>query len=943
MRWSAWVGVAVVAAALGWAAASTRNSVVGQGYEEVVVGISPLLDESQAEKVIPSLKKVLNETSQALFKATGNKLFFRKVKILVPSTWRNIAVDQAATSESYENSDLRVDLKNPVYGDQVYTVQPGGCGEPGQYIHLTPTYLTHPAAEDVWGPRGKVLAQAWARLRWGVFDEVGYPADNRFPLFYRTWNEEHYAMVRPNYCADEKIRGKYKDRSTQGSCRYVDGFPDDNCRFVPDSQQTATTSLMSFTTLDSIEKFCTDGSDATGSHNSEAPNRQNLMCEGRSAAAVIADHQDFLNTTPLSGDHNVAPEVLVVQEVPAKFALVLDYSSSMSGTRITNLVNTAKRWILNDVADGSFVSIINFSDGATVVRSLTEVSNSTRDDLASVITTNTGGYTCIGCGLNKALEQLKNQNNKVILLISDGGENRNPKIDAVMSAVVQSGARVISIAYGTRAEEKMERLAQNTGGKAYIVPEYDDGSFMDDAFQGSLTYQPGQSITNIDIKIYEEVNVPLKGTVANGTFVIDSTVGRNLEFRLDTSQAIQSSGPYLVSPTGQNHTDAIFTSTLNLWTIRVGLAESGTWTWTMSVSPSSASATVTVTAQARDPETLPIFTESWMNTGVDYVNATHQPVIVYARVTQGSKPVVGAKVRAYITTPNANAAAVELDLLDNGNNADVQAGDGTYSRYFTQFVATGRYAVKAQVWDDGSSYINNGFITSRRSARRSRSAPLALARLAASEQLDVNEQCCGSVIPFNPDTATKTGEFTRTTAAGSFNVVELPVGGDAFPPARVLDLRTYVRDTTTLTLNWTAPGDDYDTGVVSGYEIRMSDNMTALTGDLSDNSTISLLDLETSSNMTELLKEAGKEVTLEVTLEEPLKQGSLYFVALQAVDDVGNKSPVSGLASLAAPAPPSVDDRLEGWAIALIVVGCVVGVVLLVGAGYIIYKKYEYV
>ncbi len=34
-----------------------------------------------------------------------------------------------------------------------------------------------------------------------------------------------------------------------------------------------------------------------------------------------------------------------------------------------------------------------------------------------------------------------------------------------------------------------------------------------------------------------------------------------------------------------------------------------------------------------------------MNTGVDYVNATYQPVIVYARVTQGSNPVVGAKVR----------------------------------------------------------------------------------------------------------------------------------------------------------------------------------------------------------------------------------------------------------------------------------------------------------
>ena len=47
----------------------------------------------------------------------------------------------------------------------------------------------------------------------------------------------------------------------------------------------------------------------------------------------------------------------------------------------------------------------------------------------------------------------------------------------------------------------MEELAQNTSGKAYIVPDDDDGSFMDDAFQGSLTYQPGQSITNTNIKV----------------------------------------------------------------------------------------------------------------------------------------------------------------------------------------------------------------------------------------------------------------------------------------------------------------------------------------------------------------------------------------------------------------------------------------------------------
>ena len=51
------------------------------------------------------------------------------------------------------------------------------------------------------------------------------------------------------------------------------------------------------------------------------------------------------------------------------------------------------------------------------------------------------------------------------------------------------------------AEKTLETLSQNTGGKAYVVPDSDDGSFMNDALQGSLTYQPPKPITNTDIKV----------------------------------------------------------------------------------------------------------------------------------------------------------------------------------------------------------------------------------------------------------------------------------------------------------------------------------------------------------------------------------------------------------------------------------------------------------
>ena len=35
----------------------------------------------------------------------------------------------------------------------------------------------------------QVVVHEWAKLRWGVFEEFGYPGDAKFPMFYyqTTW------------------------------------------------------------------------------------------------------------------------------------------------------------------------------------------------------------------------------------------------------------------------------------------------------------------------------------------------------------------------------------------------------------------------------------------------------------------------------------------------------------------------------------------------------------------------------------------------------------------------------------------------------------------------------------------------------------------------------------------------------------------------------------
>merc|ERR550519_2509714 len=109
--------------------------------------------------------------------------------------------------------------------------------------------------------------------------------------------------------------------------------------------------------------------------------------------------------------------------------------------------------------------------------------------------------TCIGCGLYQALHDptlLNDENGGVIILITDGEQNcRDPSspncltIGDVIDDLVAHQVRVITMALGASADEEIENLAVRTGGISYYVNDADGPSGFNDAFTGSLTYQPG--------------------------------------------------------------------------------------------------------------------------------------------------------------------------------------------------------------------------------------------------------------------------------------------------------------------------------------------------------------------------------------------------------------------------------------------------------------------
>ena len=83
----------------------------------------------------------------------------------------------------------------------------------GEYIHLTQNYLIdlNDESEELFGPYENVFVHEFSKLRYGVFEEYGYPGDDQYPLFYY---EEHYVdggteyELMPNFCTDVPLKGR---------------------------------------------------------------------------------------------------------------------------------------------------------------------------------------------------------------------------------------------------------------------------------------------------------------------------------------------------------------------------------------------------------------------------------------------------------------------------------------------------------------------------------------------------------------------------------------------------------------------------------------------------------------------------------------------------------------------------------------------------------------
>ncbi|KAK7465057.1 hypothetical protein BaRGS_00037796 [Batillaria attramentaria] len=833
------------------------------------------------------LQAYLTDTSKTLFRATRNQLYFREFVIVIPETWKGLDYYENALDVQLDRAQIIIDHANPAYGDAPYVKQYAECGQPGLYIHLTPSYLLDDDVIHKWGQPEKTLVHEWAHLRWGLFDE--YPIDSQDAEFYR-----YNGAWQPTRCSTE-VEGSILNELTSKQCSfdYFTGKPEKTCRFFPRMKSNqAVASLMFMQYLESIVEFCDDPATAARPmrHNYLAPNRQNRLCAYRSSWEVMRKHDDFRKARlPLPDSTDTTPVFRYVQVQPRKRALVLDTSGSMTGSSLSVMMRAASNYILSCVETGSKLGIVQFNTNATALSPLQQINTETdRQDLIKSLPRQADGKTSIGAGLEKGLQLLNAMDEKqpggTIILITDGKENERPFLGDFQQQLQHKGVVVHSLAYGQRAEQTIAHLSKTTGGKTFFYSGRKDSTALIDGLAATVATEGPVRRPDTPISLVTEARSVFNNTPWSGSFTMDSTLGVDTSLTLSYSKPINVTltGPGDVIITRDTHPDQ-FKLDDDSGVIKIiipRVASVGRWQYYVTTNESQSDVVISVQSKPRQADGDVIQIASWLPEDNSITFDPKQKLAVFAEVTKGRAPVLGADVIAVVERPQS--ASLTIPLYDSGMGSDVIKDDGVYAAYVLarDLMGDGRYNIKIRVQGQaGSTKVVVG------------------GRGRASMALDVTASGA------RQDLVTETVEqFQRVTTAGEFRVNGFPETKDPVPdlmaPSRITDLRVnnFDLDNGSLVLQWTAVGGDMDRGTAARYTLHLATDFEQLVRSGVNESVWSETDVRVQESLLHP-QPAGTSESLTLSLSH-LGPNDTVFLSVRAVDESGNAGELSNIVTL---------------------------------------------
>ncbi|KAK7814353.1 hypothetical protein U0070_027011, partial [Myodes glareolus] len=837
----------------------------GNGYEDVIVAIDPAMPEDEA--IIEGIQEMVTAASAYMFEATEKRFYLKNVSILIPETWRNKPEYRRPGQETYAHADVKVAPADVPGRDEPYTRQFTGCGERAEYIHFTPDVVLG-KKEDEYGPTGRLFVHEWAHLRWGVFDEY----NEEKPYYAASTRKIEATRCTVDITGVNKVYKCQGTSCTSRNCRTnsTTKLYERDCQFFPDKDQSEKASIMYMQSIESVTEFCKEEN-----HNKDAPSLHNEKCDQRSTWDVISSSEDFIDNVPM--DTPPSPPTFSLLKIHERITcLVLDVSGSMTlSDRLSRLKQAAQYFLMQIIEDGSWVGMVHFHSQATTKSELIQInSDAERSKLRELLPSSAGGGTSICNGIRRAFEVFKNggypTDGTDIVLMSDGEDSSAKEC---VDEVKESGSVVHFIALGPDFEEAVRNMSILTGGWFEGPTDEAQNNGLMDAF-GALTSE-NAAVTQKSIQLESKGDKLDNNHWLNDTVEIDSTVGKDTLFLVTWKKV--APGISLWDPNGTQVTDFTMDTDSKMAYLSIpGIAQAGTWTYNLEAKANQEILTITVSSRAANSSVPPITVNAKMNRDT---GSFPSPMIVYAEVLQGYTPIIGAHVTAIIESNSGNIE--ELELLDNGAGADTFKDDGVYSRYFTAYSENGKYSLKVRA-DGGTNSV-------RKSLRHPSSRAAYIPGWVVNGEIEGN--------PPRPETTEAAQpvleNFSRAASGGAFIVSDVPAGPlpDQYPPSQVTDLQATL-DGEEISLTWTAPGDDYDTGKAQQYIIRISENIT----DLRDN-----FDEALQVNTTDLLpNEANSKETFAFKPENISEENATYiFIAMKSVDKSNLTSKLSNIAQVA--------------------------------------------
>jgi len=174
-------------------------------------------------------------------------------------------------------------------------------------------------------------------------------------------------------------------------------------------------------------------------------------------------------------------------DAPITLGLIVDRSQSMLAKR--SALQTAVSALLRSSRPDDELFAVGFNDRVSFALAASRpFTNNSREIVASLPAIPTGGRTALYDGVAEALEhlQLGQSEKKVLIVVSDGGDNASQRTYAeVLALARRSDAVIYAIGLlGTSAVEEEEdagllkRLCKDTGGVAYFPRTNDEIAAM---------------------------------------------------------------------------------------------------------------------------------------------------------------------------------------------------------------------------------------------------------------------------------------------------------------------------------------------------------------------------------------------------------------------------------------------------------------------------------